>query len=219
MTPAPVTHAPVTHARAKRRPKLDWLQPAVATGSLVPLLLMAVDAWRGALGANPISAALHRLGMLTLLFLLASLACTPLKIVFGVKWPLKIRKTLGLMAFWCALLHFLVYAMLDQVMMIGVIVEDITARPFILLGFLGLLTLLPLALTSTGNALRRLGPKRWQRLHRLAYLAGILGIAHFVLRVKQDLTEPLVYAGVLTLLLTVRLVDAWRRRRARGYAT
>jgi sulfoxide reductase heme-binding subunit YedZ len=209
----------VTTARKKRPAKLDWLQPAVLTGSLAPLALTLVDALRGALGANPIATALNRLGMLTLLFLLASLTCTPLKIVFGAKWPLRIRKTLGLMAFWCALLHFLVYAMFDQVMMIGVILEDIAERPFILLGFLGLLTLFPLAVTSTKNALQRLGPTRWRRLHRLAYLAGIFGVTHFILRVKQDLTEPLIYAAILTVVLGVRIVDAWRRRQRRRYAT
>jgi len=198
--------------------KLDWLQPAVLTGSLVPLALLLIQAMRGALGANPIATALNRLGMLTLLFLLASLSCTPIKILSGAKWPLRLRKTLGLMAFWCALLHFLTYAMLDQVMMIDAIVEDIAKRPFILVGFLGLLCLFPLALTSTRNALRRMGPKRWGQLHRLAYVAGILGATHFILRVKQDLTEPLIYAAVLTLLLGVRVVDAWRRRQKRRLA-
>lgn len=198
--------------------KLDWLQPAVLTGSLLPLAWMTYQAWRGALGANPISTALNRLGMLTLLFLLASLSCTPIKILFGAKWPLRLRKTLGLMAFWCALLHFLVYAMFDQVMMLGAIVEDVTERPFILIGFLGLLCLTPLAFTSTKNALQRMGPKRWKQLHRLAYVAGILGSAHFLLRVKQDLVEPLVYAAILALLLAVRVGHAYRRAQAKRYA-
>lgn len=199
--------------------KLDWLQPAVLTGSLLPLALMLYQGWAGSLGANPIATALNRLGMLTLLFLLASLSCTPIKIVFGAKWPLRLRKTLGLMAFWCALSHFLVYAVFDQVLMLDAIVEDIAERPFILLGFLGLLCLTPLAITSTKNALKRMGPKRWQQLHRLAYLAGILGVAHFLVRVKQDLTEPLVYAAILALLLAVRVFDAYRRARAKRYAS
>ena len=118
--------------------KLDWLQPAVLTGSLLPLALMLYQGLSGSLGANPIATALNRLGMLTLLFLLASLSCTPIKIVFGAKWPLRLRKTLGLLAFWCALAHFLVYAVFDQVLMLEAIVEDIAERPFILLGALGL---------------------------------------------------------------------------------
>ncbi|MEQ9318974.1 MAG: protein-methionine-sulfoxide reductase heme-binding subunit MsrQ [Polyangiaceae bacterium] len=195
--------------------KLDWLQPAVLTGSLLPLALMLYQGLSGSLGANPIATALNRLGMLTLLFLLASLSCTPIKIVFGAKWPLRLRKTLGLLAFWCALAHFLVYAVFDQVLMLEAIVEDIAERPFILLGALGLLCLTPLAITSTKNALRRMGPKRWQQLHRLAYVAGILGVAHFLVRVKQDLTEPLVYAAILAVLLAVRVVDAVRRARAK----
>ncbi|MCA9622957.1 MAG: sulfoxide reductase heme-binding subunit YedZ [Myxococcales bacterium] len=165
------------------------------------------------LGANPIATALNQLGLLALLFLLASLACTPLKILFDLKWPLRLRKTLGLFAFWSALLHFLIYALFDQVMQLGAIVEDVLKRPFILVGFLGLVTLTPLALTSTKNALRRLGPRRWQRLHRLAYLAGILGAVHFLLRVKADLLEPAIYLGVLAFLLAVRLWDRLRKQR------
>jgi methionine sulfoxide reductase heme-binding subunit len=203
----------VSTATAKRSAKLDWLQPAILTGSLLPHALLVIDAWRGALGANPIATALNRLGLLTFLFLLSSLSCTPLKIVFGWKWPLRLRKTLGLMAFWSALLHFLVYAMFDQAMMLGAIIDDILERPFILAGLLGLTAMLPLAFTSTKTALQRMGAKRWRRLHRLAYLAGILGCAHFILRVKQDLTEPLIYATFLGLLLAVRVVDAVKRRR------
>ena len=196
-----------------RPTKLDWLQPAILTGSLVPFAWLLYRAVRGMLGANPIATALNQLGLLALLFLLASLACTPLKILFDLKWPLRLRKTLGLFAFWSALLHFLIYALFDQVMQLGAIVEDVLKRPFILVGFLGLVTLTPLALTSTKNALRRLGPRRWQRLHRLAYLAGILGAVHFLLRVKADLLEPAIYLGVLAFLLAVRLWDRLRKQR------
>ena len=203
----------MTTALPRRPAKLDWLQPAVLAGSLLPLGLLLLDAVRGALGANPIAAAMNRLGMLTLLFLLASLTCTPLKMVLGLKWPLRLRKTLGLMAFWCALAHFLVYALLDQALLLGAIVEDIAERPFILLGFLGLVALLPLAITSTKTALKKLGARRWRQLHRLAYVAGILGAAHFLLRVKQDLTEPFIFGSLLAALLAVRWLDAWRRSR------
>ncbi|MEZ4447361.1 MAG: protein-methionine-sulfoxide reductase heme-binding subunit MsrQ [Polyangiaceae bacterium] len=196
-----------------RPTKLDWLQPAILTGSLVPFAWLLYRAVRGMLGANPIATALNQLGLLALLFLLASLACTPLKILFDLKWPLRLRKTLGLFAFWSALLHFLIYALFDQVMQLGAIVEDVLKRPFILVGFLGLVTLTPLALTSTKNALRRIGPRRWQRLHRLAYLAGILGAVHFLLRVKADLLEPAIYLGVLAFLLAVRLWDRLRKQR------
>lgn len=201
-------------ARRAREKPLSWLEPAVFTGSLVPLAMPIYRAATGRLGANPVAEVLNYLGLLGLLFLLASLACTPIKIAFGAKWPLRLRRMLGLFAFFTVLVHFLVYVVVDQALALSLLVEDITARPFIAVGFGAFVLLIPLALTSTKRALQRLGPKRWQRLHRLAYVAGVLGVVHFVLRVKQDLTEPLVYGGVLAVLLSVRLIDAIRRRRA-----
>jgi sulfoxide reductase heme-binding subunit YedZ len=147
---------------------------------------------------------------------LATLSCTPLKIAFGLKWPLKLRKTLGLLTFFTALLHFSVYLFLDQVAMLGAVLQDVLKRPFIAVGFAALVLMTPLAITSTKRALQRMGPKRWQRLHRLVYAVGVLGVIHFLLRVKQDVTEPLIYGGVLVLLLTTRLVDAVRQRRRRA---
>lgn len=193
---------------------LDWLQPAVLTGSLIPF---AVIAWRGAngaLGANPIATALNQLGLLALLFLVASLACTPIKIVTGQKWPLRLRKTLGLMAFFAVGAHFLVYLVLDQVLIIRAVVDDVLSRPFIAIGFAAFVLLIPLALTSTKQALRRLGPKRWQRLHRLAYVAGTLGVLHFAIRVKKDGSEPLLFGVTLALLFAVRL-GAYLKKRVR----
>jgi sulfoxide reductase heme-binding subunit YedZ len=211
----PVTPSQTLPARRRSAKPLDWLEPAVITGSLVPFVALAWRAFAGRLGANPIATAMNQLGLLALLFLLACLSCTPLKIAFGWKWPLKVRRTLGLFAFGTALLHFLVYLVLDQVLMLRAVIADIVERPFILAGFSALLVMVPLALTSTKRALQRMGPKRWQRLHRLVYLAGVLGALHYLLRVKQDVTEPLIYGAVLTLLLAVRLVDLVRRRRAR----
>jgi sulfoxide reductase heme-binding subunit YedZ len=203
-------------AVGRRRPrKLAWLQPAVVTGSAVPFLALGYRALRGDLGANPIATAMNQLGLLALLFLLASLSCTPLKLLWGLKWPLRLRKTLGLLAFFTALLHFAVYLLLDQALVLGAIVEDVSKRPFITAGFAGLLAMLPLALTSTKRALQRMGPKRWQRLHRLAYLAGVLGAAHYLLRVKTDLLEPAIYATVLALLLATRVAFVLRARRSR----
>lgn len=196
----------------RRLPKLAWLQPAVLVGSLVPMVVIAVKAATGHLGANPVATALNQLGLLALIFLLASLACTPAKIVFGWKWPLKVRKTLGLLGFFTALAHFLVYFVIDQGLSLGTMIEDILFRPFILVGFLALVLLVPLARTSTKEALQRLGPKNWRRLHRLAYVCAGLGCLHYGLRVKQDLVEPLLYAGVLAVLLGVRAVAAMRKR-------
>ena len=200
--------------RPRRIGKLDWLVPAVVTGSLLPYGWLAYQAWRGGLGANPIATGLNQLGLLALIFLLSSLACTPLKQLFGIKWPLRIRKTLGLFGFYTALTHFFVYFALDQVLNVSAVLEDIVKRPFISIGAAALLILTPLALTSTKKALQRLGPKRWKRLHRLAYLAAGLGVIHYYMRVKQDAREPLIYAAVLAVLLAVRLVTWLRRRRA-----
>jgi sulfoxide reductase heme-binding subunit YedZ len=197
-------------------PPLPWLKPAFLVGGLSPLALMALDFARGTLGANPIERVLNQTGMLALIVLVASLACTPLKVVAGWTWPLRVRKLLGLLGFAYAVLHFLTYAVLDQGLRWSAILADITKRPFITVGFLALVLLVPLAITSTQRMVRRLGFPVWQRLHRLAYVAVSLGVVHFVWRVKQDVTEPLIYGGVLALLFAIRLAEAVRKRRARA---
>jgi sulfoxide reductase heme-binding subunit YedZ len=127
-----------------------------------------------------------------------------------------VRRTLGLLAFTYVAAHFLVYAVLDQGLAWGAIVEDISKRPFITVGFLGLLLLVPLAVTSTHAWVRRLGFPRWQRLHRLAYVAAVLGVVHFVWRVKKDITEPALYGAVLALLFAIRGAEALKKRRVRA---
>lgn len=186
-------------------------------GSLVPLAVLAVDASRGALGANPIQRLLLQTGLLALIMLIASLASTPLKYLTGWTWPVRLRRMLGLLAFMYALLHFLTYSILDQGLDLGAILKDIAVRPFITVGFAALVLLVPLALTSTKGAVRRLGFVRWQRLHRLAYAAGALGVLHFVWRVKADLSQPLAYAAVLALLFVARI--AWARRKRQDRAS
>jgi len=190
--------------------RYPWLKPGVLIGALVPLVALVIEAVRGRLGADPVAIALNRLGLLALILLLVCLAATPAILLFGLSWPLRVRRLLGLLAFFYASLHFLVYAWVDQGWALGAIVTDVTQRKFITVGFLALLTLLPLAATSNALARRKLGPLRWQRLHRLVYLAALLAAVHFVWRVKRDLTQPLAYASVLGFLLFVRL----KRRRA-----
>ena len=198
----------------KRRSRpLAWLVPAVFAGCLVPLAVLLLRAARSDLGANPIAEALNRLGLLALLLLIGSLTCTPLKVLFGWTWPIRIRKTLGNFAFFYAALHLCTYAGLDQRLDLRAIAKDVLERPFIAVGMLTFLLLVPLAATSTARMLKRLGAHRWKRLHRLAYVCGALGVLHFVLRVKQDLTEPLIYASVLALLFAVRIA-AWYKKRA-----
>ncbi len=197
-------------------PPLSWLNPAVLAGGLAPLVLLALQGAQGTLGPNVIEAVLNQTGLLALVFLVGSLACTPLKLLFGWTWPIRIRKLVGLMAFGYAVVHFLTYAVADQGLALRPILEDITKRKFIAVGFLALVLLVPLAATSTNAAVRRMGFPAWKRLHRLAYVAGVLGVIHFVWRVKKDATEPLIYGAVLALLLGIRAVEAVRNKRRRA---
>lgn len=206
--------SPAAPRAAKPRP-LPWLVPAVLTGALLPLPIMALRAARGTLGANPITEALNQLGLLALILLIASLACTPLKILFDWTWAIRIRKTLGLVGFAYAAIHVLTYAVLDQALAWGAILEDILERNFIAVGLCAFLLLIPLAVTSTSGMLKRLGFARWKRLHRLAYVAAGLGVVHFVWRVKKDLSEPLMYGMILAALLAVRALDYIRARPAK----
>ncbi|MCC6522640.1 MAG: sulfoxide reductase heme-binding subunit YedZ [Polyangiaceae bacterium] len=196
----------------------SWLEPAVVAGSLAPFVLLGARALGGTLGADPVAELLNQLGLLTLVFLVASLACTPLKILLGWKWPIAVRRTLGLFAFFTACAHFLVYLVLDRELALGAVVADVTERPFVTVGFAALVVLVPLAVTSTKRALQRLGPRRWRWLHRLAYVAGVLGVVHYFIRVKKDTTEPLVYGAVLALLFAVRIGDAVHKQLRRSAA-
>src|SRR6266851_9405602 len=183
-----------------------WLKPGVFTGSLIPIAAIVVRACRNQLGADPIAQALNQLGLLALVFLVAALGCTPLKAIFGWTWPMRIRRMLGLLAFFYALLHVLTYTVLDQGLDWHAIVDDIVKRKFIFFGFSTFVLLIPLAATSTNSALRRLGYVRWKQLHRLAYVAPALAVLHFIWRVKLDVREPVAYGLVLAALLSVRLV-------------
>ena len=177
---------------------------------LVPLARLGWMFSKDALGANPIAEALNQLGFWALTLLLASLACTPIKIVTGWNWPLRLRRLLGLEAFLYAALHFSMYVGVDQSFDFGEIGKDIIKRKFMTVGFAAFVLLIPLAVTSTNKMVKRLGFPRWKRLHRLAYLAAILGVVHFVWRVKSDFRQPIIFAFVLAVLLVVRVID-WLR--------
>jgi methionine sulfoxide reductase heme-binding subunit len=193
-------------AFGKKSP-IPWLKPAVLTGSLVPIAAILVRAWRDDLGPDPIAQALNQLGLVALVFLVAALGCTPLKAVFGWTWPMRIRRMLGLLAFFYALLHVITYTVLDQGLDWSAIADDIVKRKFIFFGFSTFVLLIPLAATSTNSALRRFGYLGWKQLHRLAYVAPALAVLHFTWRVKRDVHEPVTYGIVLGALLIVRLVD------------
>jgi methionine sulfoxide reductase heme-binding subunit len=171
--------------------------------------------WRlavGDLGANPIETALHVSGRWALLLLLLGLAVTPVRRLTGWVQVVKVRRTLGLFAFFYASLHLLAYLVLDQGLALSFILEDVLRRPFITVGMASFVLLVPLAVTSTRGWIRRLG-RRWQMLHRLVYLAAALAVLHFYWKVKADALWPLVAAGVLAVLLLTRV--PWRRLEAR----
>jgi sulfoxide reductase heme-binding subunit YedZ len=195
---------PVTARSAASLPD-PWLKPGIFLGALTPLVSIVIRALSGGLNANPIAEVENELGLSALIFLVASLACTPARYVMHWTWPVRVRRELGLFAFFYASLHFLVYVFLDQALDLGAIFLDIAKRPFITVGFLALVLLTPLALTSTKASVRRLGFKRWNRLHQLAYVAGLLAVIHFIWRVKIDFTQPLIYGLALGVLLLVRL--------------
>ena len=186
-----------------------YLAPAIVTGWLVSLVQLGYRVGTHRLGANPIATALNQLGLLALVLLVASLCATPLKHMLGWTWPVRIRRTLGLLAFFTALMHFLLYLGPDQGFDLLAVGSDIAKRPFIAVGFIALLLLVPLAWTSSKEAVRRLTFPVWRRLHRLVYVVAVLAMLHFYLRVKADHTQPLIYAAVVLLGFGVRLV-AWR---------
>jgi len=179
---------------------------------LVPLASLVYRLFSDALGANPIEALTRGLGDWTLRFLLITLAVTPLRRISGLNWLLKLRRMLGLYAFSYALLHFASYVWLDQFFDWNAIWKDIIKRPFITVGFASLLLLFPLAATSTNAMIKRLGGRRWQMLHRAVYAIGMFAVLHYWWMVKKDITQPAIYAAILTLLLGARVY--WMLRRA-----
>jgi len=179
------------------------LQTAAVTLGLGPLAWLGVRALRGDLGANPIEAVTHATGLAALRLLLVALAITPSRRWLGLRWLAPLRRTFGLLAFGYACLHLLTYVVLDQFFDWQAILEDVAKRPYITAGFFAFLCLSPLAATSTRAMVRRLG-RRWKPLHRLAYVAAIAAVVHFLWLVKKDLREPLTYAVVLALLLAGR---------------
>jgi sulfoxide reductase heme-binding subunit YedZ len=187
---------------------------AIAIGVL-PAASLILDAMTDGLGAEPIERVTHVTGGWTLRFLLLSLAVTPLRSLFGWRRLAPLRRTFGLIAFSYACLHYFTFIGLEHFFDWNLIVEDVLERRYVTAGFAALLCLVPLAATSTRAMMRRLG-RRWNALHRLAYLAAILGVVHFLWLVKADLLEPLLYAAVLGLLLGARLWLRLKRSPASG---
>lgn len=194
------------------RRSLALIKALVAIGCVIPFgLLVARAAGFGDLGANPVQEVLHTLGKTGLNLLLITLAITPIRKEIGLNWLVGLRRTLGLAVFGYILLHATTYAVLDQGLAWGSLLVDVTQRPYITLGFLGLVLMVPLAVTSTNAMQRRLG-RRWSRLHRLVYPISVLGVIHFFWQVKIDVSEPVLYATVLALLLGYRALGWFKRR-------
>ncbi len=186
----------------------------VFINSVVPLALLGWDGLRGDLGANPLEFVTHTTGTLTLVFLLISLAVTPLRKTLGQPWMVKLRRMTGLFAFFYGCLHLMTYLWFDKFFNFGEIASDTVKRPFITLGMASFFLMLPLALTSTNKMVKRLGGKRWARLHRLVYLAAIAGVIHYWMLVKADTRIPLTFGAVLAVLLIYRVLAAFFKRKS-----
>ncbi len=199
------------------RGRIRLLKAATFALCCAPLAKIVADLLANALGANPIEAILNRLGFWTLTLLTLSLAATPAHDLLGLAWPVRVRRMLGLFAFAYATTHLVFYVAIDQGLDLRVLAQDVAKRKFMTVGFTAWLLLLPLALTSTDRAVRRMGHRRWRRLHRLVYVAALLGVVHFVWRVKADLRRPAWFVVAVGALLAARVVPrlvAARRARA-----
>ena len=174
--------------------------------ALVPLALLLWDVWRGRAGANPTEFVTHTTGMLSLVFLTISLAITPVRKVTGVNSIVKVRRMLGLFAFFYGVLHLLTYVAFDRFFNLKSVPADILKRPFIAIGMAAFLFMIPLAITSTNRMVKRLGGKTWSMLHRIVYLAGVAAVIHYWMLVKSDTRLPLTFAFLLAVLLGYRLL-------------
>ncbi len=195
----------MARAAALLRPGFAWLKAGVFLAALIPLGVIAAAASSGDLGANPVETLLHHFGEWTLRLMLVTLAVTPVRRLTGWNQAVRLRRMLGLFAFFYAVLHLATYVVLDRSLLLEEVIDDLTDRPYIMVGFAAFVLLVPLAATSTNAMVRRLGGRRWRLLHRIVYAAAIGGVVHFWWLVKADVREPLVYAAVLAILLGLRL--------------
>ena len=186
------------------------LKPLIFVIGLLPLVKLLVDGLTGGLGANPIEEITHRTGTWTLYFLVGSMAITPIRRFSGWNQIIKYRRMIGLFALFYATLHFLTYLVLDLFFYLPEVLEDVLLRPYITVGFAAFLILIALGVTSNTWMIRKLGGKRWNALHRLVYVAGGLGVFHFLWLVKADRQRPEIVGAILVGLLGTRLVKRKR---------
>ena len=190
----------------------------VFAASLIPAAGLVVGLFSGGLGANPVETITHTTGTFALVFLMLTLAVTPLRRITGYASIIRLRRMLGLFAFFYTCVHLSTFVVLDHFFDPAAILQDVLKRPYISAGTVGFLLMTPLAATSTAGWIRRLGGRRWQQLHRLVYFSAIAGVVHFLWLVKADAREPLIFASVLAVLLGYRIAvwrnAPWRKKRA-----
>jgi sulfoxide reductase heme-binding subunit YedZ len=200
------------------RKRLLLVKFAVWGICLFPVIRLGYKALTDGLTANPIEFITLSTGNWTLVFIMATLSITPLRQFTGLNWLIKLRRLIGLFAFFYGCLHFLTYIWLDKFFDLHDMARDVVKRPFITAGFLAFLLMIPLAATSTAAAIRSLGGRKWQLLHRLIYLTGIAGVVHYWWKVKADTRQPALFAAVLAVLLGCRLLSRLIARTAPGNA-
>lgn len=205
--------APLTNLAPAR---FKLLKGFLFAAALLPFARLVLFTATDRLGANPVEFITRNTGDWTLYFLCITLAVTPLRRITGWNWLIKLRRMFGLYAFFYALLHFTTFLWFDHFFDVQEMLKDVVKRPFITVGFIAFMLLIPLALTSTNAMVRRLGGKRWQALHRLIYPIALLGILHFwwMKAGKHDFAEPILFGTIVGILLLARVV--WKLREARG---
>ena len=192
-----------------------WIRrskPVVFVLCLVPITLLVVDILTGNISADPIEDITNVTGQWGIRLLLITLAITPLRSITGINQLILLRRMLGVFCFFYILLHFLTWLVIDNFFDIQRMFEDIVERYYILFGSAAFAMLIPLAATSTNRMVKWLGGKRWVKLHKLVYLIGILGVVHFYLQVKADITQPVIYGAILAVLLGFRVYKKYRKQ-------
>jgi sulfoxide reductase heme-binding subunit YedZ len=191
---------------------LVWTKAVAFVLCLGPLARLVIGAPLDLLGVNPVETIRRSTGTWTLVFVLATLTVTPLRRFSGWHWLARLRRMMGLYAFFYAVVHLISYVWLEQFFDGGAIVKDVVKRPFITIGFAAFAMMVPLALTSTDTMVKRMGGRNWLALHRLTYALAICGVIHYWWLVKRDITQPVIYALILALLLGYRAASAFKRK-------
>jgi len=193
--------------------KLVHLKALLFIVCLYPFFSLVWGLLTNQLGVNPVETLTRSSGLWGLRFLLITLCVTPLRWLTGINQLIRFRRMLGLYAFFYATVHMLLYLGLDQFFDWSEIWRDIIKRPFITVGFINFIALLPLVFTSTNKMMKRLGGQRWKKLHRLTYFVAVAACLHFLMLVKADIREPVIYIFILTGLLSFRLIYQYRKKK------